>query len=271
MWLPAGSAPPAVARRPLVRGALAEDRRLHLQLEQPVGLVDLEEPAVGDSIAQLACRDQARPAAHRELVGCRHVLVRMQRIAAVLDQVDPLRRVQQEHEQALVPDANRDGVDPRRRVRPADRGKERGALGSPEVARTGLRPQPPAAPTAPAVATGPGGSMSSQPSSAARNESSMRPPLMSKRSKIAVRCPSTVLGDAPICVAISLLPRPSIARRTIWRSRGESVTRSFVSCSRVNTRPPAATARMPSTRRGRGTVLRRKPAAPYRAAAATYW
>ena len=54
------------------------------------------------------------------------------------------------------------------------------------------------------------------------------------------------------------------------RSRGLNVTKPFWSWSCVNTDPPAATVRMASTSVGSGTVLRRKPAAPNLADAATY-
>ena len=86
------------------------------QLEQPVGVVDLEEPAGRDLVAHGPLRDQPRATSDRELVRRRLVLVRVERVAAVLHEIGPLRGVQQEHVQPAVHDPDRNRVDPRRQI-----------------------------------------------------------------------------------------------------------------------------------------------------------
>src|SRR6266550_622350 len=89
-----GCGPALVPGRPLVRSSLAQDRGLDLELVQPVGVIDLEEPIGGDAVAKLARGDQARAPSDRELIGGGHVLVGVQGEAAVVGEVLPLRGVE---------------------------------------------------------------------------------------------------------------------------------------------------------------------------------
>src|SRR5262245_19676536 len=134
-----GGAPARVARWPLVGAALAEDRGLDPQLEQPVRVVGLEEPASRDALPQLARRDEPRPAPDGELVGRVLVLVGVEGVPPVLGQVVALHGVEQEHVQPVVHDAHGDRVDPGCGVRATHGREQRGPVGAIEVPGAGGR------------------------------------------------------------------------------------------------------------------------------------
>lgn len=112
--------------------ALAEDRRLDPQLEQPVRLVHLEKPAGRDTLAKCPDRDEPRPPPDGELVRRRLVLMGVQGISAVLRQIATLRRVEEEYEQPVTNEPDGHRVESRRRVGPDGR-QERGAVRAVEM------------------------------------------------------------------------------------------------------------------------------------------
>src|SRR5439155_6118189 len=129
--------PPRVARRPLVGSSFAEDRGLDRELEQPVGVVDLEEPARCDAIPEVARMDEAGSAAHGELVRRRLVLVGVERVPTVLLEVPSLGGIEHEHVQPALDDAHRYGMETMRGIGAADGCEQGGAVRAVEVTGAG--------------------------------------------------------------------------------------------------------------------------------------
>jgi len=118
--------PGGVDRRPVIGARpLTEDRVLDAKLEEPIPIVDLERPRLGSRGAQGPVVHLMGAATDLELVRHGRILVRMERVAAILSQVPHLCRADdQEGKQLPIDDRDVDRVDPWRKVA-ANAGQQR--------------------------------------------------------------------------------------------------------------------------------------------------